>query len=822
MGVINYNVLANLLQEAKENNFKGSYKKNNWTILATKQVESQIFYKETIIMRVEKKHLIWLDRTPKLNYDKVLQIVTSYFPYPLRDEISCEPPSLPELRDVVISYKKVISRKECKDAHMGYSMSKRTIYHNCITGERFYSLDDLQKTQRPFTIVPHHLKSSLNVVKLHSFNYINSLDAIVHRLFLMDTTIPSIGETRPPQEISRAYLFRDGKTYKQNIVFYSERFWHKSSFFETHDAYWGDDRTFHECDPSDFTMSNITNLTESYSLDDMDSKTFDHFKKVFSSFLGTYIPSSGNKVICWNNLTALTEYFNIKEKAKRNGAIQTRIDNLINIELPPVLESYYTRSLNSNGMFSFGSAQRVSDENPMCVIRLFYKIPDNDMFEITRIFFTKDEIFACHKNKQGEYVPLNVFKLTTDNWHFTIDTIPPEVVEGTKLEYWYKMINASMPSNRGVALSSLLSNPIVEKLYKAGLQEYITNLTKNLTKSNIMDFLEQDFGKIKEGSRLLSQLGINAYQFDLIKEFLNEKVPNTSLVHLIADEINITRYTDTPILFAKKLQYISQNNTEVGILSRTNGGMVNENISSWDNERTKTFFEIAKNMIHFGSSSFTFSKTCFYIVKMWNFQTLLTMIDSIMGLYSCLLINSSEEFSYTYDHITMYNDYLHMVEIVKDADVNIYKKPYFSSPEDIQTMHDNLLAYLRIQKDNLYIPKWKKRESVWKAFEYSDNKYSIVIPKAPIDLINEGINLNHCVDTYIDRVATGHTNIVFIRKNEDLDKSFFTVEISPQNVIEQVHGFANSNADTVPDLIPFLKNWCKNNGLVLHTFNKIQ
>ena len=54
--------------------------------------------------------------------------------------------------------------------------------------------------------------------------------------------------------------------------------------------------------------------------------------------------------------------------------------------------------------------------------------------------------------------------------------------------------------------------------------------------------------------------------------------------------------------------------------------------------------------------------------------------------------------------------------------------------------------------------------------------------------------MHNCVAGYKDRVALGKTQVVYIRKEEDMDTSFGTMEISPENEeIIQARGKYNRN-----------------------------
>ena len=91
-----------------------------------------------------------------------------------------------------------------------------------------------------------------------------------------------------------------------------------------------------------------------------------------------------------------------------------------------------------------------------------------------------------------------------------------------------------------------------------------------------------------------------------------------------------------------------------------------------------------------------------------------------------------------------------------------------------------------------------------------------------VDLTEEGIKLHHCVGSYIQRVASGYTNIMFIRKKEDLSKPFYTVEITNDGSVQQIHGSCNCNVEKGSDLEKFVENWIKQKKLKLTNYNKIR
>ncbi|MCD8011604.1 MAG: PcfJ domain-containing protein [Lachnospiraceae bacterium] len=87
------------------------------------------------------------------------------------------------------------------------------------------------------------------------------------------------------------------------------------------------------------------------------------------------------------------------------------------------------------------------------------------------------------------------------------------------------------------------------------------------------------------------------------------------------------------------------------------------------------------------------------------------------------------------------------------------------------------------------------------AFSISGKGLVIVVPSGAADLKAEGAALHHCVGTYVDRVAKGETNIFFIRKAEDPDTPYFTLEYRDGRVI-QCRGMRNCGMP--PDVEAFV------------------
>lgn len=69
-----------------------------------------------------------------------------------------------------------------------------------------------------------------------------------------------------------------------------------------------------------------------------------------------------------------------------------------------------------------------------------------------------------------------------------------------------------------------------------------------------------------------------------------------------------------------------------------------------------------------------------------------------------------------------------------------------------------------------------------------------------------GIQLHHCVGTYIERVAAKKCLIVFVRRVEEPKKPYVTVEVR-NGKIEQIHG--DHNSDPTEEVKKFVDLWSR-------------
>ncbi|WP_405744908.1 PcfJ domain-containing protein [Anaerovibrio slackiae] len=102
--------------------------------------------------------------------------------------------------------------------------------------------------------------------------------------------------------------------------------------------------------------------------------------------------------------------------------------------------------------------------------------------------------------------------------------------------------------------------------------------------------------------------------------------------------------------------------------------------------------------------------------------------------------------------------------------------------------------------------KYKKiRPKLEEKYSYQADGYVIIIPPNVEDFTREGLEMHNCVGGYKERVANGSTQVVYIRKLDDMDKSFGTMEISTKETIIQARG--KYNKDMPEDAEAFVKKF---------------
>ena len=86
-----------------------------------------------------------------------------------------------------------------------------------------------------------------------------------------------------------------------------------------------------------------------------------------------------------------------------------------------------------------------------------------------------------------------------------------------------------------------------------------------------------------------------------------------------------------------------------------------------------------------------------------------------------------------------------------------------------------------------------------------DDTYVLVAPKSKTELLIEGRVLNHCVYSYLDRIALNESTILFLRKKGYEDSPYYTVEVKNGEVTQ----CRSTNNQDPANIANYVKDWFK-------------
>lgn len=165
--------------------------------------------------------------------------------------------------------------------------------------------------------------------------------------------------------------------------------------------------------------------------------------------------------------------------------------------------------------------------------------------------------------------------------------------------------------------------------------------------------------------------------------------------------------------------------------------------------------------------------------------------------------------------IDQYEDYMSMCEkLQKDTtDEMIFR------PRELKRRHYEAVAEIKEHEAQITADEYSRRypeaekvlAQIAGKFEYSNEKYIIIVPRKNVQIVLEGRALHHCAgssDRYFDRIAQQETYICFLRKAEEPDKPYYTIEVEPGGTIRQHRGEFDEEPE-IEEVKPFLKEWQK-------------
>lgn len=429
------------------------------------------------------------------------------------------------------------------------------------------------------------------------------------------------------------------------------------------------------------------------------------------------------------------------------------------------------------------------------VIRWFWCVGKDIFCEYMRFYATDDGCVLCDIDAAGKFQPLvkNIPKEYMTTYAGSIRSL--EDLKKGKFKYFAEMIMSYDDSCCAQNTYELFRFELLEKMSKTGLDELVKKSLNSYRYSRLLPYttIGQIFSvKISPNATdIYKALGVNKFQY---KMFIDHYKKSSCVRNYY--------YNDNNDFIFKSVRTL---------LTGTKNGALNDIDNKTFEDAFDAFVKIKNDSNYWNIKDF--DQTILLMREMYVPQTCLSSLVSFSKIGK------------DYNALGLYKDFIrivHMLDNPKAFPIKFISTKSSDLKEELKEKHDAASAIYDLKKSEVDKARFKKSVEKCDKWKYSSETFSAIAPVLPEELAREGLELHHCVKSYIERVASERTNIMFIRKSSDLEKPFFTVEVSNDGYIEQVHGFGNRNANTEPGLEDFVEEWAKATKLKLHGFNKIR
>lgn len=129
-------------------------------------------------------------------------------------------------------------------------------------------------------------------------------------------------------------------------------------------------------------------------------------------------------------------------------------------------------------------------------------------------------------------------------------------------------------------------------------------------------------------------------------------------------------------------------------------------------------------------------------------------------------------------------------------------------PRDLRERHAATSAERKYRADEASRKRMQARADKLSPFAWERDGLLIRPATSAAELTAEGKALHHCVGTYSERYASGETEIWFVRRKEDPDTPFFTLEYRDGRIV-QCRTLHNRSCDTEPAVHSFVTAWAR-------------
>lgn len=537
------------------------------------------------------------------------------------------------------------------------------------------------------------------------------------------------------------------------------------------------------------------------------------------------------KAIDYHFFSFIDYVMNYKEPHKKSGKRQEMVNRLSEY---PILENSVSKKKVENNPYPHAikaaTLNRVDCPENVAVIRIFPSTESYD--DVMRHYITKDDIFSAFKNHANEWVLISNSNNNAylHNYHIErIKDYPDDVFAGTRLQFILPLIEPTI-NNRGALygedLYPLLKQNELEELMRLKVANFITN--EGTEQLDLLD-MRNMFGQInKKKKGFYKKVGLNKKQFEYVFERVEGMFDKYSLhdafsIHSIGKYAKSSRVG----LVVRSMKEILAENVDADVY---------EDIIDISNVDEKTFLKVLNAITLFGEDYLWTQDN--EKLELSDYPSYENMVATTRRVLRKIRQNfSNEKFNSFLDYlpklvlakanrtttrwtgetvtntvyaINYYLDYL-IMQVSMCENTHASFDLYFKSAKDIIETHDRISKLFNEWSAYKQTPEYMreaflKLSSKWKEFELSDDNFCMCYPQNPEEIIIEGQKLRHCVGSYVREVADDKTTILFIRKLDEREEPFFTLELRDGKV-RQVHGYCNRNIETEDGLTDFIRKW---------------
>lgn len=164
---------------------------------------------------------------------------------------------------------------------------------------------------------------------------------------------------------------------------------------------------------------------------------------------------------------------------------------------------------------------------------------------------------------------------------------------------------------------------------------------------------------------------------------------------------------------------------------------------------------------------------------------------------------STQKITHSQDYFD-YAGWLEKMDYDMRNEFNLFPKDFINAHDEMSKQYikfKDKQAIEETKRFNHLLEKLKKETEEAEAMKLDIAGLFIRLPNRLEELKAEGEALHHCVGTYMEKVRKGETMIFFIRKKEEPDKPFYTLEWKGKVI--QCRG--SHNCDMTPEVKAFTK-----------------